>query len=61
MARMKELYTEINDLLDNTYLLTEDIAKKLGCPIDFVNQAVQQRWNDQQEYAIEAYVEMRGA
>ena len=47
MSKMKELYTDINDLLETTNLLCEDIAKKVGCPVSYVNEIVQQRWNEQ--------------
>jgi uncharacterized protein YoxC len=41
---MKELYTEINELLDNTNLLVDDIAQKVGCPVEMVNEIVLERW-----------------
>ena len=43
---MKELYTEIIELLDTTTLLCDDIAKKVGCPVSIVNDIVEQRWNE---------------
>jgi len=46
MSRVKELYENINDLLDNTNLLTDDIAKKLQCPVEMVQDVVVQRWNE---------------
>lgn len=69
MSAMKELYTEINELLDTTNLLCDDIAEKVGCPVSFVNDIVEQRWIERQiqpelydnEFAMEAYAEMAGA
>lgn len=47
MSRMKDLVIEINDLLDNTYLLAADIAKTLSCPIELVNDVIEYRWYEQ--------------
>ena len=44
MSKMKELYTEINELLDTTNLLCKDIAEKVGCDVQFVNEIVEQRF-----------------
>jgi predicted XRE-type DNA-binding protein len=44
MSAMKNLYMEINELLDTTNMLCEDIAAKVGCPVSFVNDIVEQRW-----------------
>jgi hypothetical protein len=30
-------------------LLCEDIAEKVSCPVSFVNDIVEQRWNDRVE------------
>jgi predicted XRE-type DNA-binding protein len=49
MSAMKNLYMEINELLDTTNLLCEDIAEKVSCPVSFVNDIVEQRWNDRVE------------
>lgn len=67
MSAMKELYNSIEELLDTTNLLCEDIAEKVGCPVKMVNDVVEQRWierhlqPDSNEFATEAYVEMMGA
>lgn len=69
MSAMKELYTEINKLLDTTNLLCDGIAEKVGCPVSIVNDIVEQRWIERHlqpelyanEFATEAYVEMMGA
>jgi predicted XRE-type DNA-binding protein len=47
MSKMKELYTEINELIDTTNLFCEDIAEKLGCPISIVEDIVKERWKEQ--------------
>ena len=44
MSAMKNLYIEINELLDTTNLLCEEIANKVGCPVSIVNDIVEQRW-----------------
>jgi hypothetical protein len=44
MSAMKNLYMEINELLDTTNMLCEGIADKVGCPIDMVHDIVEQRW-----------------
>ena len=46
MSRMAELYQDINYLLDNTYLLCQEIADELKCPVDWVNDVVEQRWKE---------------
>lgn len=47
MSKMKELYTDINYLLDTTNLLCYDIAEKLNCPVSYVNEIVKERWDEQ--------------
>jgi uncharacterized protein YoxC len=44
MSAMKNLYMEINELLDTTNLLCDDIAEKVDCPVSFVHDIVEQRW-----------------
>ena len=67
MSKMKELYNSINELLDTTNLLCDDIAEKVGCPVKMVHDIVEQRWierhlqPDSREFETEAYVEMMGA
>jgi len=41
---MKELYENINYLLDTTHLLCQEIADQLSCPVEYVNQIVHQRF-----------------
>jgi 8-oxo-dGTP pyrophosphatase MutT (NUDIX family) len=46
MAAMKELWEEINYLLDTTKWSCEEIANYCSCPVDMVNGIVEQRWNE---------------
>jgi hypothetical protein len=46
MAAMKELWENINYLLDTTKWSCEEIANYLKCPVDMVNGIVEQRWNE---------------
>ena len=46
MAAMKELYEEINYLLDTTRWSCAEIADYCSCPEDWVNEIVEQRWMD---------------
>jgi len=46
MAAMKDLWEEINYLLDTTKWSCEEISNYCGCPIDWVNEIVEQRWNE---------------
>jgi hypothetical protein len=41
---MKELYEEINYLLDTTRWSCAEIADYCSCPEDWVNEIVEQRW-----------------
>jgi hypothetical protein len=43
---MSEIEIEINELLDTTVMLCEDIAAQVGCPVEFVEVIVEKRWND---------------
>ena len=69
MSAMKNLYMSIEELLDTTNMLCDDIAEKVGCPVKMVHDVVEQRWIETQlqpemyanEFATEAYVEMMGA
>lgn len=40
MSKMKELYTDINDLLETTRLSCEEIAERLKCPVNMVNDVL---------------------
>jgi hypothetical protein len=44
MSAMKELYMEINELLDTTSLLCDDIAAAANCPVSIVHQIVEERF-----------------
>lgn len=46
MSYFSNLDLEINDLLDNTKWTCEEIANELRCPVEFVNDVVEQRWNE---------------
>jgi hypothetical protein len=41
---MKELYENINYLLDTTHLLCQEIADEIGCDIVYVEQIVHGRF-----------------
>jgi hypothetical protein len=43
---MKEIWENINFLLDTTNLLCQEIADELGIPVSFVNEVVEQRWEN---------------
>ena len=67
MSAMKNLYMSIEELLDTTNMLCDDIAEKVGCPVKMVHDVVEQRWIERylqpesNEFATEAYVEMMSA
>ena len=44
MSAMKELYMEINELLDTTGLLCDDIAAAANCPVSMVYEIVEERF-----------------
>ena len=44
MSKMSQLDYEINELLDTTHLLCQEIADALACPLDMVETIVQQRF-----------------
>jgi hypothetical protein len=44
MGQMKHLWEDINYLLDTTKFSCEEIANSLSCPVDWVNEIVEQRW-----------------
>jgi hypothetical protein len=46
MAAMKELWEDVNYLLDTTKFSCEEIANALKCPVDIVNAIVEQRWEE---------------
>ncbi len=44
MGAMKDLYEDINYLLDTTGFSCDEIAAMVKCPVDYVNEIVEQRW-----------------
>jgi hypothetical protein len=46
MSAMKELYEDIHYLLDTTRFSCDEIANSLKCPVEFVEEIVEQRWMD---------------
>ena len=49
MAAMKQLWEDINYCLDNykgphNYKSCQQIADELSCPVEWVNEIVEQRW-----------------
>jgi predicted XRE-type DNA-binding protein len=52
MSKMKELYIEIEELLENTCLLTEEIAAKVGCSVSIVNDIVEHQWLNNEKSAL---------
>lgn len=46
MAAMKELWEDIHYLLDTTRWSIDEIANKLGCPVEMVEEIVEERWRD---------------
>ena len=51
MAAMKELWENINYLLDKyrgpvNWKSCQEIADELGCPVGWVNEIVEERWNE---------------
>jgi len=51
MAAMKELWENIHYCLDNctgpnNWKSCQEIADELGCPVEWVNEIAEQRWNE---------------
>jgi hypothetical protein len=44
--QMKELWENINYLLDTTRWSIAEISNYLGCPVEWVEEVVEQRWQD---------------
>ena len=66
MSKMADIDLSIRDLLDGTMLSCAEIADQVGCPVEWVNDIVQERWDnilDNQEFqdGYEAYKEATGA
>ena len=43
---MSEIEIQINEILDTTVMLCEEIAEQVGCPVECVEKIVEKRWND---------------
>jgi hypothetical protein len=43
---MKELWENINYLLDTTRWSIEEISNYLNCPVKWVEEVVEQRWQE---------------
>jgi hypothetical protein len=66
MSKMADIDLSIRDLLDGTMLSCQEIADQIGCPVDWVNDIVQERWdtllaNQEFQDGYEAYKEATGA
>jgi hypothetical protein len=46
MDAMRTLWEDINYMLDTTNMCCADIAYELECPVDWVNDVVEQRWKE---------------
>ena len=44
MSAVKELWEDIHYLLDTTKFSCEEIANTLKCPVEWVEEIVEQRW-----------------
>lgn len=54
MAAMKEIWEDINYLLDTTKYSCQEIANYLAIPVDWVNDVVEQRWIDRVGELVDA-------
>jgi len=45
MSKMADIDLSIRDLLDGTMLSCQEIADQIGCPVDWVNDIVLERWD----------------
>jgi len=43
---MSDIEIEINELLDTTVMLCEEVATQVGCQVEWVEKIVEKRWND---------------
>lgn len=46
MSKMSDLHIQINELLDNTKFMIDEIANMLEIPEAWVEEVVLQRWED---------------
>ena len=46
MSAMKNLVIDIEELLDTTNMLCDEIALKLNCPVSMVHDVVEYRWQE---------------
>ena len=51
MSKMADLHMQINDLLDNTKFMIDEIANILDIPESWVEEVVLQRWENIKEEA----------
>lgn len=64
MGKMADIDLSIRELLDTTMMSCEEIADEVGCPVEFVNVIVQERWdtllaNPEFQNGYEAYKDAR--
>lgn len=43
---MSDIEIEINELLDTTMMMCDEIAEQIGCSVEWVEKIVELRWND---------------
>lgn len=43
---MSDIEIQINELLDTTIMMCDEVAAQVGCPVEWVEKIVEQRWND---------------
>lgn len=43
---MSEIEIQINELLDTTIMMCDEVAAQVGCPVEWVEKIVEKRWND---------------
>jgi hypothetical protein len=63
MSKMAELSMEINDALDtfvgpDNWKSCQEIADLIGCPVEFVNQIVEDRWEESMNEEMQRQYEM---
>ena len=50
MAKMKELWENINFMLEtrvgSNWMSCQEIADELGCPVEWVNEIAEKNWNE---------------
>ena len=43
---MSEIEIQINERLDTTIMMCDEVAAQVGCPVEWVEKIVEKRWND---------------